>query len=93
MQRENFPVHSSQLKSVRGACPMREMQRLSMLRHDTQAVCRAAQNGIEYPLTPRSTARVHDVFADDRQMRANFDDVTPHRYGATCETRVMRPLL
>ena len=83
MQRENLPVHSSQLKSVRGACPTREIQRLSMLRHDTQAVCRAAHSAVEYPLTPRSTARAHDTVAAGRQMRANFDDVTPQRYGAT----------
>ena len=83
MQRENLPMHSSQLKSWRAACPTREIQRLSMLRNDTQAVCHAAHNAVEYPLTPRSTVRQHDTVADGRQMRASFDDVTPQRYGAT----------
>ena len=83
MQRENLPMHSSQLKSWRAACPTREIQRLSMLRHDTQAVWRAAHNAVKYPLTPRSTVRQHDTVADGRQMRASFDDVTPQRYGAT----------
>lgn len=78
MQRENLPVHSSQLNSLRGPWPIRDMQRRSMARHDTQATRRAAQNCCEYPLAPRTTADRHDATACGRHMRANFEDVTPH---------------
>ena len=87
MQRENLPVHSSQLNCVRGPCPMREMQRMSIARQDEHAVWRASQNGFENPLTARVTALLHDVSACGLQMRANEAERTPQVWGATWETR------
>jgi hypothetical protein len=88
MQRENLPVHSSQLKLARDACPMREMQSLNAARHETHAVCWAAQYCFEKPFTPRSTALLHDVCALGRQIRAKLEDFTPQVYGATWDAKV-----
>jgi hypothetical protein len=57
---------------------MREMQRRNITKQPEHAYWRALHSASEKPLMPRETALAHDTAACGRQMRANFDDMTPH---------------